>query len=152
MNFSSDFSELFGFFLSRKVRFVIVGGHAVAVHAKPRYTKDVDVLVEPTAENAARVLAALADFGFGGLGLTTDDFTKPGQVVQLGYPPNRIDLLTSITGVGFEEVWRGRVETGYGGIELPFIGRAELIKNKLASGRPQDRIDVEWLEKAKPAK
>jgi len=95
VNFSSDFSELFGFSLSGKVRFVIVGGHAVAVHAKPRYTKDVDVLVEPSSGNAARLLAALHDFGFGNVGLSIDDFTEPGQVVQLGYPPNRIDLLTS---------------------------------------------------------
>ncbi len=151
MNFSSDFSELFGFFLSRKVRFVIVGGHAVAVHAKPRYTKDVDVLVEPTPENAARLLAALDDFGFGGVGLTPDDFTKPGQVVQLGYPPNRVDILTSITGVSFDEVWNGHVEAAYGGKELPFIGRAELIRNKIASDRPQDRIDVEWLKKVTPS-
>ena len=149
MNFSSDFKELFELFLSKKVEFVIVGGHAVAHHAKPRYTKDVDVLVKATKENAERVLDALNAFGFGGVGLTIEDFATAGRVVQLGYPPNRVDLLTSITGVTFDEVWTGRVDGVYGGVRVPFIGKDELIRNKTASGRPQDLVDVDWLKKAK---
>src|SRR5437016_4044105 len=100
-----DFEELLRFFDSRGVKALIVGAHAVAFHAKPRYTKDLDVLVEPTADNASDILKALADFGFAELNLALDDFTKPGRIVQLGFPPNRIDLMTSIDGVSFSEAW-----------------------------------------------
>lgn len=143
-----DFEELLRFFDSRGVRALIVGAHAVAYHAKPRYTKDLDVLVEPTSENARRILEALTDFGFGELNLTIDDFAKPQRIVQLGFPPNRIDLMTSIDGVEFPEAWAGRAEGIYGSTKVFFIGRQELIRNKKASGRPQDLADLSWLEKA----
>ena len=145
---TKDFEELLRFFESRGAKVVIVGAHAVAYHAKPRYTKDLDLLIEATAENARRVLAALADFGFGDLNLTVDDFTKAGTIVQLGFAPNRIDLLTSIDGVNFDEVWKGRVEGKYGQTRVSFIGRDELIRNKKASGRPQDLADLDWLGKS----
>jgi hypothetical protein len=143
-----DFEELLRFFDSHGAKVVIVGAHAVAYHAKPRYTKDLDLLIEATAENARRVLAALADFGFGDLNLTVEDFTKPGTIVQLGFPPSRIDLMTSIDGVEFAEVWVGRVEGKYGSARASFIGRDELIRNKRASGRPQDLADLDWLDKS----
>jgi len=127
-----DFEELLRFFKSRGAKAVIVGAHAVAYHAKPRYTKDLDVLVEPSEENAQRVVEALADFGFADLDLKIDDFTEPGRIVQLGFPPNRIDLMTSIDGVAFSEVWAGRVEGTYGSTKVSFIGRQELIRNKKA--------------------
>ena len=145
---TKDFEELLRFFDSRGAKAVIVGAHAVAYHAKPRYTKDLDVLVEPTPENARRVLDALEDFGFGDLELDIEDFKEPGRIIQLGFPPNRIDLMTSIDGVEFSEVWAGRVEGTYGGTKVFFIGRRELIRNKKASGRPQDLADLSWLEKA----
>jgi hypothetical protein len=111
--------------------------HAVAFHGQPRFTKDIDVFVEPTPENAERLLAALTDFGFGGLGLTSADFATPGKIVQLGVAPNRVDLLTTIDGVTFDEAWHGRVSGHYGNEAVDYIGRAELIRNKRASGRPQ---------------
>ena len=145
---TKDFEELLKFFDSRGVRALIVGAHAVAYHAKPRYTKDLDVLVEPTEENARRVLEALADFGFGDLKLDIADFSTRGHIVQLGFPPNRIDLMTSIDGVEFSEAWAGRAEGTYGSTTVFFIGRRELIQNKKASARPQDLADLSWLEKA----
>lgn len=143
---TKDFEELFAAFNARNVRAVIVGGYAFAFHAKPRYTKDIDVFVEPTAQNAANVLAALDDFGFGSLGLTVNDFSSPGQIIQLGQPPNRIDLLTMIDGVSFDEAWAGRVAGRYGEQPVQYLGRAELIRNKRASGRPQDLVDLDALE------
>lgn len=123
----------------------MVGGHAVAFHAKPRFTKDLDLLVEPSAENASRLLAALEDFGFGGLGLAEDDFVTPGRIVQLGVAPNRVDIVTAIDGVTFDDAWSGRVAGKFGSQTVSYLGRAELIKNKQAAGRPQDIADLDWL-------
>lgn len=142
---TKDFDELFAAFNARNVRAVVVGGYAFAFHAKPRYTRDIGVFIEPTTENAMRVLAALDDFGFGGLGLTLADFSTPGQTIQLGMPPNRIDLLTVIDGVSFDEAWAGRVAGRYGGQPVHYIGRVDLIRNKRASGRPQDLADLDAL-------
>ena len=146
MNFNKDFEELFRFFAARSVKAVIVGGYAFAFHAKPRYTKDIDIFVEPSAENAARVLEALADFGFGGLGLTVTDFVPAGNTIQLGVQPNRVDLLTTIDGVTFDEAWAGRVGGTFGDQPVHYIGRADFIRNKRASGREIDRIDIAALE------
>lgn len=148
MRTSRDFEELFACLRRHDVKALVVGAHAVAFHAKPRHTKDIDVLVEPTEENAARLLRALEEFGFGGLGLTAGDFAREGRVVQLGYPPSRVDLITSIAGVTFEEAWAGRVSGRYGSAEVDFIGRAALIRAKRAAGRPQDEMDLAWLEAA----
>ena len=98
----------------RNVKALVVGGYAVAFHGQPRFTKDIDVFVEPSPENADRLLAALNDFGFGGLGLTVADFATPGKIVQLGVAPNRVDLLTTIDGVTFDDAWHGRVPGHYG--------------------------------------
>jgi len=130
---------------ARGVKAVIIGGHAVAYHAKPRYTKDLDLLVEPSTENARRLLTALEDFGFGDVDLEPDDFTTAGRVVQLGVAPNRIDILNSIEGVTFEQVWAGRVPGRYGQSQVFYIGKPELILNKRAAGRPQDLADLDWL-------
>ena len=124
----------------------MVGGYAVAFHGQPRFTKDIDVFVEPSSDNAERLLAALADFGFAGLGLTAVDFTTPGRVVQLGIAPNRVDLLTAIDGVTFEEAWTRRVAGRFGSQEVDYIGLKDLIRNKQASGRPQDLLDVADLD------
>jgi hypothetical protein len=141
-----DFEELLGLLKRHGVRAVVVGAHALAHHAKPRYTKDIDILIEPTEENARAVLQALEQFGFGGAGIEVSDLTTPGMIIQLGYPPSRIDLLTSISGVSFDQVWSGRVEANVLGHEFDIIGREALIRNKRASGRPQDLADLELLE------
>jgi hypothetical protein len=142
---TNDFAELFACLNARGVRAIVVGGYALAFHAKPRFTKDIDILIEPTMENAAALVRALEDFGFGGLGLTTEDFTRPGMVVQLGVPPNRVDLMTSIDGVTFDEAWAGRAAGKYGDVSVCYLGRAELTRNKRASGRAQDLADLEAL-------
>ncbi len=141
-----DFEELFAFLNARSVKAVIVGGFAFAFHAKPRNTKDIDVFVEPTAENAILLLEALEDFGFGGLGLTVADFVPPGKIIQLGVPPNRIDLLTTIDAVSFDEAWAGKAPGKYGSQPVYYIGRAEFIRNKRASGRHIDLADLDALE------
>lgn len=141
-----DFDEFFASLRRHEVRFVIVGAYAVAFHAKPRYTKDIAVFVASGAGNAARLIAALEDFGFAGASLKASDFEAPERIVQLGFPPSRIDLLTSIDGVSFEDAWSGKVEGQYGATRVWYLGRAELIRNKRESGRPQDLIDLEWLE------
>lgn len=142
---SSDFEDLLAYLNARNVRAIVVGGHALAFHGHPRYTKDLDILVEPTAANAARLLEALDDFGFGGVGLTVDDFASPGKIVQLGVAPNRIDLLTAIDGVSFEEAWTGRDHGTFGSQPVAFIGRVEFLKNKRTAGRPQDLADIDAI-------
>jgi hypothetical protein len=142
---TKDFEELFGCLKARNVKALVVGGYAVAFHGRPRFTKDIDVLVEPAPDNAERLLSALADFGFGSLGLTIADFTSPGRIVQLGVAPNRIDLLTAIDGVTFDEAWAHRVAGPFGAATVDYIGLGDLIRNKQASARPQDLLDVEDL-------
>lgn len=144
-----DFAELLACFRRHGVKSLVVGAHAVAFHAKPRYTKDLDIFVEASPENARRIVAALEEFGFGGIGITESDFAVPGQVVQLGHPPNRIDLMTSIDGVNFRDAWDGRASGNYSGEEVDYIGRDELVRNKRASGRPQDLADLDTLRKFK---
>lgn len=145
MSVSRDFEELFACCNARGVRALVVGAYAVAFHGKPRFTKDLDLWVEPEPANARRLIAALEDFGFGGLGLVPDDFLSPGRIVQLGHAPNRIDLLTSLAGLRFEDAWAGRVEGRYGGQTVFYLARADLIRNKRAVGRPQDRMDLDIL-------
>ena len=130
------------------VRFLVVGAHALAVHGVPRGTQDLDVWIEPSAENARRAWAALAAFGapLDALGVTLDDLRRADTVVQLGLPPDRIDVLTAITGVpDFERAWADRVEHVVRGVRVPFLGRATLLTNKRASGRRKDLADVEAL-------
>ena len=146
MSVSRDFEELFELLNAQGVKGLIVGGYAVAYHAKPRYTKDIDIWIEPTRENVERLLQALDEFGFGSLGLKVEDFS-PGRFIQLGQPPNRIDLLTAIKGVAFEEAWETRVEDLFGDQHVCFLGREELIRNKKAVGRSRDREDVRMLKR-----
>ncbi|PYV30505.1 MAG: hypothetical protein DMG22_20155 [Acidobacteria bacterium] len=127
------------------VEYLIVGAVALAHHGFPRYAGALDVFVRNTPENAQRLEAALARFGFGSVGLKAADFVNSYQVIQLGVAPNRVDLLTSLTGVTFEDAWAGRVEGDLGGIRANFIGRQTLIENKQATGRPQDHADLDAL-------
>lgn len=145
MTLPPDFNEFIASLNAREVRYLTVGGYAVAFHGHPRFTGDFDVWVEPTPENARRVVQALDAFGFGGVGLTAADFAAPGRVVQLGYPPLRIDLLTSLEGVAFEPCYRARVTLQLEGLAIPFIGRDCLLQNKRALGRHQDLADLEAL-------
>lgn len=126
---------------------MIVGAHALAIHAKPRYTGDLDVFIEAAPDNAERLIAALADFGFGTLAITAEEMSRAGEVLQLGFPPNRIDVMTRIDGVTFEEAWPRRVEGTYAGHRVFFIGKEDFIRNKKAAGRPQDLADVDLLRR-----
>ncbi|MHB2029642.1 MAG: DUF6036 family nucleotidyltransferase [Acidimicrobiales bacterium] len=145
MQLDPDFRDFVELFVANDVRFLIVGGYAVAAHGLPRYTGDLDAWVWVSSENASRVIRSLESFGFSGLGLTEDDFSQPDRVVQLGYPPYRIDILTSIEGVEFDEAWSRRIVLDLDGILVPFIGRDDLLTNKRVAGRPQDIADVERL-------
>jgi hypothetical protein len=141
-----DFRDLIELLNRHGVRYLAVGGFAVAVHARPRYTKDLDLWVEISVDNARRIIAALDDFGFASLGLRVEDFLDPDVVIQLGYEPNRVDFLTNLTGVKFAEAYPMRVLTKVGDLEVPVIDRASLIANKRALGRPRDLDDAKDLE------
>jgi Nucleotidyl transferase of unknown function (DUF2204) len=130
---------------SHGVEYVVVGAVAMAHHGLPRYTGDLDVLVRDSSENAQRLEVVLAELGFGGLNLKSSDFVNSYRVIQLGVAPNRIDLLSSLTGVSFDEVWAGRVEGVLGETRVNFIGREALILNKKRTGRAQDKADLEAL-------
>ncbi|WP_300011451.1 hypothetical protein [Pseudonocardia sp.] len=145
MELDPDLSEFIECCVAREVRFLVVGGYAVAAHGHPRYTKDLDVWVWIDQANVRRLIEALDDFGFGSLGLTDEDFGEPGIVVQLGRPPKRIDLLTSIDGVDFESCWSDRIVVDVGGMPMPVIAVKHLVANKRASGRLQDLADAEAL-------
>ena len=140
-----DFRDLLALFAAHHVEHLIVGGYALAFHGAPRFTGDLDIFVKPDAANAQRILTALEAFGFTSPDLTTGDFERPGHVVQLGVPPVRIDLITSITGVSWDEAWAGRVMGRYGGVPVCYIGRRQFVLNKRATGRTKDVADIERL-------
>lgn len=142
-----DFIDLLRAFAAAEVRFLIVGAYALAVHGRPRATGDLDLFVEPSAPNAHRVLDALTTFGAPLQGVTAADFAAPGIVFQVGVPPRRIDILTELTGITFEEAWASRTRSAFGPLEVDFIGRDAFIRNKRATGRPQDLADIEALER-----
>lgn len=140
-----DFSELLELFADFQVEYAIVGGYALAFHGAPRYTGDLDLLVSTEPTNSDRIVAALHEFGFGDSNLTASDFAEEGRFVRLGHPPVRVDLLTSISGATWDEVQSGQIEARYGDVKVQFIGRAEFIRNKRASGRAKDLADIEAL-------
>ena len=144
----ADFRDLLSAFVLGGVRFLVVGAHALAAHGVPRVTADLDVWVEPTSENAGLVWRALATFGapLESLGVRETDLSILDQVVQLGLPPYRIDVMTSISGVAFADAWAERVKGTLFGVPVAFLGRDTFIKNKRASGRPRDLLDIEALE------
>lgn len=145
MKIQPDFRELLALFNAKNVEYLIVGGYALAFHGAPRFTGDLDIFVKPDPENARRILNALHDFGFASLGLQEDDFIQMDHVIQLGFPPVRIDIITSLTGVRWEEAWSTRTEGCYGDIPASFIGRDQFIANKQATGRAKDLADLEAL-------
>jgi hypothetical protein len=145
MEMQEDFKELLALFGKNKVEYIIVGAFALAYHGVPRYTGDLDILINAVPDNADKIIQSLKAFGFGSLKLNPSDFTKRDQVVQLGYPPVRIDIITSITGVPWEEADNGKSIQLIGDLEICFLGRKELIRNKKATGRKKDLADLEAL-------
>jgi len=143
---NQDFKEFIASLNDNNVRYLVVGGYAVALHGHPRYTKDLDVWVDCSQANAVAILRALAQFGMGSLGLTENDFLVPDQVVQLGYPPNRIDILLSISGVKFDKCYAKRVVVEIDQVKVNFIDLENLKLNKKAAGRHQDLADLENLQ------
>ncbi|MFT7622099.1 MAG: hypothetical protein ACI9WU_001266 [Myxococcota bacterium] len=141
-----DFAEMLSALSDAGADFLVVGAHAVAAHGHPRATGNLDIWVRPTADNAERVMRALAEFGAPLFDLSVEDLATPSVVFQMGLPPCRIDILTTISGVDFEPAWSRRVQHTVSGLILPFIGRADLITNKRASGRPKDLGDLAALQ------
>lgn len=145
MAIQSDFKELLELFNSHKIEYLITGGYALAYHGAPRYTGDIDLFVKTSLDNAKRIISALDEFGFGSLGLTKEDFVEPNQIIQLGVAPGRIDIITSISGVTWEEAYAGRIDGTCGGVPAYFVGREQFVKNKKATGRKKDLADLEAL-------
>jgi hypothetical protein len=145
MNLEADLREFIELLNALKVRYIVVGAFAVAYHGYPRYTGDIDLFIELSSENAQAIVNAIQQFGFGDLGLSTEDFLQEDQVIQLGVAPNRIDLLTFLSGVEFQEAWATRVQGEIAGLSVPVISKELLKKNKAASGRSQDIADLEYL-------
>ena len=149
---NEDFRDLLAALLGVEARFLVVGAHALAVHGVPRATGDLDVWIAADPANAERVWSALMRFGapVATLGVSRDDLTQPDRVVQIGLPPRRIDILTSISGVAFDEAWPERVTHEVDGLVVPFLGRAALVRNKKATGRTKDLADLEALGETGP--
>lgn len=145
MEIQQDFKELLELLNAHEVKFVIVGAYALAFHGVPRFTGDIDIFVKPDLDNASRIFAALKEFGFGSLDLTESDFQKPDKVIQLGVAPVRIDLITSLTGVSWQQVYAGKVKGNYGDVPVYYLGLEELLSNKRALGRKKDLADIEAL-------
>ncbi len=146
MVLNKDFREFIALLNANSVKYLIVGGYAVGFHGYPRYTKDLDVWILASEENAENILKALEQFGFSDVGLQKQDFLKPDEFVQLGYPPNRIDIVMSCDGVDFNSCFNSRKEVIVDGLTINFIDLENLKKNKKASGRPQDLADLDNLE------
>lgn len=144
---NEDFHDLLAALSGVGARFLIVGAYAVSFHAEPRATGGLDLWVDATPENAERVLRALRTFGAPLHDLAEADLASPDVVFQIGLPPRRIDILTSITGVAFDDTWPDRAEVTYGDVRCPVIGRDALITNKMALGRPKDLLDVDLLRR-----
>jgi hypothetical protein len=151
MPLSKDLREFIECLNSNEVDYLIVGAFAVSWHGFPRYSADIDLLIRPDRTNAERVVRALSQFGFGSVDIAPADLATQGKVIQLGREPNRIDLLTSVTGVTFDDAWNDRSPGQLDGLPVNFIGRAALLRNKDATGRAKDRIDAEELRKLNPS-
>ena len=147
MKLQQDLREFIELLNSHGVEYVVVGGHAVAFHGYPRYTGDIDFLIRPTEENAARIVTVLDAFGFAAAHEIKASLTQPEKILQLGRPPNRIDILTSASGVSFEEVWQHAISADLDGLPVRFPDLDSLLTNKRASGRAKDLADVDELEK-----
>ncbi len=152
MKVEKDYEEFLSLLNKHNVKYCIIGAFAVAFYAKPRYTKDIDILVEPSKDNAQKILKVLEEFGFGELSVSLEDLMREGNILQLGYEPLRIDLLNKLEGFQFQDIWQNRVTGEYGSERVSFIGLDDLIKNKKMSNRPSDKVDIELLEKNRKEK
>ncbi len=145
-----DFRDLLELFNKHQVKYLVAGGYATSIYAVPRYIKDIDIWLEASVENAKAVLVALAEFGFGSLGLEIGDFTKPDHVVQLGYEPNHVDLLTELKGLDFQAAFTRKNVVSLAGLDVLFVSPGDLAINKKAVGRHQNLADVEQILKRRP--
>src|SRR3990172_7325719 len=146
MNLPKDFSEFIALLNEKNVRYLLIGGYAVAYHSRPKLTEDIDFWIESTTDNAHKMVSVMNDFGFASLGLTQEDFLIANQVIQLGYPPLRIDLLTNIAGLDFESSFKRCVIIEIDSLKIPLLSIEDLIENKKASGRKKDLFDINWLK------
>ena len=147
MKLNKDFKEFIELLNQHKVKYLLIGGWSVAIHGRPRYTKDIDFFILADQSNSKKMKGVIDDFGFATLGLSEADLATVGQIIQLGIEPNRIDLINKIPGVEFDEAWNNRQVITVDNVGINLISVDDLIKNKLASGRPQDLADVEMLKK-----
>lgn len=149
---NEDFRDFLLALTRAGAEFLVVGAHAMALHGIPRATGDLDIWIRPDRTNAARVWDAMVAFGapVGAVGISRDDLEARGTVIQLGLPPRRIDLLTQLSGLEFDEAWRNRMSVPIEQVDIPFLGRSELIRNKRASGRPKDLADLDALGENAP--
>jgi hypothetical protein len=146
---NKNFQEFIELLEKHAVKYLVVGGYAVGLHGFPRYTGDLDVFIALSPANAAKILRVFADFGFADLGLKPEDFLEPDMVVEIGREPLKIQILTGIDGVTFDQCYAGRTLLSQGALKIPFIGLDQLLQNKAASPRGKDKIDLEELLKAK---
>lgn len=152
MKVEKDFEEFFALLNKHKVRYCIVGSYAVAFYAKPRYTKDIDILIEPSQKNAKKMVSSLNEYGFQSLKFSEKNFSTKGKIIKVGYEPVRIDIMTSLEGCEFEKAWKNKVKGKYGTEDVFFMGIDDLIKIKKISRRHIDQHDLELLEKARKKK
>jgi hypothetical protein len=150
MELKKDFKEFVELLNAAGVKYVVAGGYAVAYHGFPRYTKDIDFLIEPSAENAKQVLIVLGRFGLGSLNIELDDLARSDKIVQIGVEPNRIDLFTTLDGVTFDEAYDSRQQIVVDGLPISFLSKPLLVRNKRIVGRPQDLADVARIEELGP--
>lgn len=144
---NSDFKELLQSLHEHDVRYLVAGGYAVIHHSQPRYTKDIDIWLEPTPENAAKLMRAFRKFGIPMIGVTLEDFATPGTQFNLGVPPCEIDFLTTIPGLEFEPAWENRVTSQENDFPIHYLGKSDLIRAKQTAGRPQDLADLDELRR-----
>lgn len=152
MIFEKDFIDFIELLNVHEVEYMVVGAHALAFHGRPRHTGDLDIWIKPSADNANKMVEVLKDFGFDSLGLTDEDFLKENYVTQLGYPPLRIDILNAISGVNFDDAYKGRIIGAEGDLTISFINISDFIANKQATGRAKDIGDIDALRKSKKSK
>ena len=146
MKASKDFKEFIELLNKNNVNYLLVGGYAVGYHSRPRYTEDIDIWIQPSLENAKKIIHVLNKFGFTGISVSIEELIQPEKIIQLGLPPQRIDILTSIDGVNFNDAWERRIVDSFGDIPVFIISLKDLIKNKSSSGRTKDLQDIEWIK------
>ncbi len=146
VKFEKDFLEFISLCNKHEVEYLVIGGYAVAIHGYPRYTKDIDVSIRISGKNSAAMIKVIKEFGFASLNLTSEDFTKEGGIIQLGYEPLRIDIINDLNGVSFENALKNKKVVIYEGISINFISCEDLIRNKKSAGRSQDMVDIEKLK------